>query len=233
MTDSGISELTKAGIKAQRRAADPSISAWVSASAGSGKTRVLVDRTLRLMLAGTQPERILCITFTKAAAAEMANRLNEVLGSWSVLPEKDLIAAIKELRGKEPDAKEVVRARQLFASVLDAPGGIKIQTIHSFCSSVLARFPLEAGISPNFRELDDRTASEIMEVARDRLLSATRDPAKKSLADALRQVSERINEGDFAALMQALTSKRGRLRRFFKQHQSLMKLETRWRTFCK
>ncbi len=221
MTEQILSDLTKAGIDAQRRAADPSISVWVSASAGSGKTRVLVDRTLRLMLAGTAPERILCITFTKAAAAEMANRLNAVLGQWAVMPNDNLITTITELRGNAPSAEELIRARQLFASVLDAPGGIKIQTIHSFCGSVLGRFPLEAGISPNFQELDDRTASEIMEVARDRLLSATRDLHQSDLADALRQVSEKINEDDFSQLMFALSSRRGRLRRFLNEHHNL------------
>lgn len=221
MTDKITSALTSAGIEAQRRAADPRISAWVSASAGSGKTRVLVDRTLRLMLAGTAPERILCITFTKAAAAEMANRLNAMLGTWSVMPDDDLIATIHELRGHAPNADELIRARQLFASVLDAPGGIKIQTIHSFCGSVLGRFPLEAGISPNFQELDDRTASEIMEVARDRLLVATRRAEGSPLSAALRLVSEKVGEDDFGQLMQAMSSRRGRLKRFLTEYDGL------------
>ncbi len=216
-----MSDLTLAGIKAQQQAADPNISAWVSASAGSGKTRVLVDRTLRLMLAGTAPERILCITFTKAAAAEMANRLNKTLGTWSVMSNDDLIDSITELRGSAPSAEELIRARQLFASVLDAPGGIKIQTIHSFCGSILGRFPLEAGISPNFQELDDRTASEMMEVARDRLLVATRDGDDRALEAALRLVSEKVTEQDFAQLMQSLSSRRGRLKRFLKSYEGL------------
>ncbi|WP_169566681.1 double-strand break repair helicase AddA [Sneathiella limimaris] len=218
---SSFSSMTLAGIKAQQQAANPTHSVWVSASAGSGKTRVLVDRTLRLMLGGTAPERILCITFTKAAAAEMANRLNKTLGDWSVKDEAELIVAIEELQGYRPSPEEVTRARQLFANVLDAPGGLKIQTIHSFCGSVLARFPLEAGISPNFQELDDRTASEIMEVCRDRLLSHSQGPGEEALKTALQIVSEKINEQDFSDLMLGLSSRRGRFKRFFQSAQDI------------
>jgi len=216
-----LSALALDGIALQQRAADPQRSVWVSASAGSGKTRVLVDRTLRLMLSGTAPERILCITFTKAAAAEMANRLNTTLGDWSVMSGDALISALNELQGRPPEDAEIVRARRLFASVLDAPGGIKIQTIHSFCGSILGRFPLEAGITPNFQELDDRTAAEMMEVARDRLLMATRHDGQDELLDALDQVSQQVNEQDFSQLMQGLSSKRGRLKRFFQAHGGL------------
>ncbi len=214
MSNAVLSKRARTGVALQQQAADPSSSVWVSASAGSGKTRVLVDRTLRLMLGGVKPEKILCITFTKAAAAEMANRLNETLGNWSVMSFEELRERLFTLTGETPSEEEMDRARRLFAHVLDAPGGLKIQTIHSFCESVLGRFPLEAGIAPNFEVMDERTAAEIMEAARDHLLEDSRRPGEEKLAQALSVVSRQVNEKDFSALMQGLSSKRGRLKRY-------------------
>ena len=109
---------------AQRRAAAPGISAWVSASAGTGKTKVLTDRLLGLMLDGSDPARILCLTFTRAAAAEMANRLNERLAAWMTLPHDAFVNELKELTGRDPDVAVMAQARQLFARVLDTAGEI-------------------------------------------------------------------------------------------------------------
>jgi ATP-dependent helicase/nuclease subunit A len=154
----------------QRAASNPSVSAFVSASAGSGKTKLLTDRLLRLMLSGTPPEKILCLTYTKAAAAEMAIRLNRRLGEWVVLPEAQLndelagLAVATTLNNRE-------RARKLFADVLDLPGGMRIGTIHAFCQSLLRRFPLEAGISPHFELADDNTAAARLREARETVLS--------------------------------------------------------------
>ncbi len=223
MSNVVLSKRAKSGIAAQQRAADPSRSVWVSASAGSGKTRVLVDRTLRLMLTGVRPEKILCITYTKAAAAEMANRLNATLGDWSVMPFDKLSSALIDLMDAVPAEEEMNRARRLFANVLDAPGGLKIQTIHSFCESVLGRFPLEAGIAPNFEVMDERTAAEIMEAARDHLLEDSRRPGEEKLSAALSIVSQQVNERDFSSLMQGLSSKRGRLKRYLKANGGLEK----------
>lgn len=209
------------GIAQQQKAADPDQSVWVSASAGSGKTRVLVDRTLRLMLTGTRPEKILCITFTKAAAAEMANRLNGMLGDWSVMDDAALADNLKMLMGRAPSDAEQVRARRLFASVLDAPGGLKIQTIHSFCESILGRFPLEAGVAPNFQVMEERTAQEIMETARDTLLVMSQSEGLSDLGGALRIVSAHVNEQDFSSVMKGLSSRRGRLKRFLSAHGGL------------
>ncbi len=144
---------------AQVRAADPAQSTWLSANAGSGKTRVLIDRVARLLMGGTEPNRILCLTYTKAAASEMQNRLFDRLGEWAMLPEPKLRAALNSL-GIEGgiDADALASARRLFARAIETPGGLKIQTIHSFCASLLRRFPLEARVSPDFTELDDRTA---------------------------------------------------------------------------
>lgn len=155
---------------AQVNAADPSRSTWVSANAGSGKTRVLTDRVARLLLRDVRPERILCLTYTKAAATHMQNQLFDRLGSWAMLNDQKLREALVEL-GESPEkltASDLSRARTLFASALETPGGLKIQTIHSFCASLLRRFPLEAGVSPNFQEMDERTArrlrTEVLEI---------------------------------------------------------------------
>ena len=155
---------------AQVRAADPLRSTWLTANAGSGKTRVLTDRVARLLLAGTAPERILCLTYTKAAATEMQNRLLARLGQWAMLPEPGLRAELARLgEGTAPDLRA---ARRLFARAIETPGGLKVQTIHSFCAGVLRRFPIEAGVPHGFTELDDRSAAllraEIIEeMARD------------------------------------------------------------------
>jgi ATP-dependent helicase/nuclease subunit A len=151
--------------KPQRRASDPAVSAWVSANAGSGKTEVLVHRVIRLLLAGTPPERILCLTFTRAAAAEMSNRLFRDLGAWVVLDDRSLLEQIRTLCGHEADPELLSRARRLFAAALDAPGGLKIQTIHGFCERLLQRFPVEAGVVPGFKVLDEASATELLAAA--------------------------------------------------------------------
>jgi len=99
---------------AQQQASDPAVSAWVAASAGTGKTKVLTDRVLRLMLAGTEPEKILCITFTKAAAAEMAIRINGTLGGWAVMEDGELGQALFDLTGERPDRETQDRAIQMY-----------------------------------------------------------------------------------------------------------------------
>ena len=139
----------------QRLAADPTISAWVSANAGTGKTHVLVQRVLRLLLSGAPAESILCLTFTKAAAAEMSNRLIRELSRWPAKPDAALRGELAKVLDREPVTEELNFARCLFAKVLDAPGGLKIMTIHAFCDRVLRRFPLEAGAPPSFTVLTD------------------------------------------------------------------------------
>jgi ATP-dependent helicase/nuclease subunit A len=155
-------------LAAQREAADPKLSAFVAANAGAGKTKVLTERVARLLLAGAAPERILCITYTKAAAAEMADRLFKLLGGWAMAEDAKLRDAIAQLEGVAPDpAFDFGAARRLFARALETPGGLKIQTIHAFCENVLRRFPLEAGVAPGFAVLteDDarRLAGEALE----------------------------------------------------------------------
>src|SRR5712675_3421533 len=162
---------------AQARASDPAASAFVSANAGSGKTHVLVQRVIRLLLNGVPPERILCITFTKAAAANMAERVFSTLGHWVTLSDDALDAAIVDAGIARPDAKLRMRARELFASALETPGGLKVQTIHALCTRLLQQFPFEANVPARFTVLDARDQNEMMERASLKvLLDASRDP---------------------------------------------------------
>ena len=161
----------------QARASDPASSAFVSANAGSGKTHVLVQRVIRLLLDGVPPEKILCITFTKAAAANMAERVFSTLGHWVTLDDDALDAAIRDAGIAHPDAKLRMRARELFACALETPGGLKVQTIHALCTRLLQQFPFEANVPARFAVLDERDQTEMMERANLAvLLDASRDP---------------------------------------------------------
>ncbi len=169
----------------QSRAADPGHSVWVTANAGTGKTRVLTSRVLRLLLAGNDPETILCLTFTRAAAAEMAARIEAQLAAWAI--EKDaakLAQGLEALLGEPADQATTDRARRLFAQVLDLPNGLSITTIHAFCQSLLRRFPLEAGIAPHFELIDERTARERQIEARQAVL-ASEDAALRQAVEAV------------------------------------------------
>lgn len=169
--------------KKQIDAADPSASTWLTANAGSGKTRVLTDRVARLLLAGVSPQNILCLTYTKAAATEMQNRLFRRLGDWSLKDDARLTSELQELGVSEiVDSEKLSRARTLFASALETPGGLKIQTIHSFCASLLRRFPLEAGVSPFFQEIEDRAAKILREDVVEELSDGTQAESVKRLA---------------------------------------------------
>jgi ATP-dependent helicase/nuclease subunit A len=205
--------------EAQRRAANPAISAWVMANAGSGKTRVLIDRVIRLLLAGTQPGAILCLTFTKAAAAEMANRLHQRLGEWSVMPEPELREALKHLLGRAPAREELALARQLFARTLDANGKLRIQTIHAFCESLLKRFPLEAGVPPHFGIADEGTAAQLLEEARERLLASAE--AHPLLSAALAFIVGEVEEIGLQAVLSELVAERRKLQRLLGTHRDI------------
>ena len=173
----------EAATTAQAEAADPNLSVWVAANAGSGKTKVLIDRVARLLLGGAEPASILCVTYTKAAANEMLGRLFKRLGSWSVLPEEELR---EELRKLDPETKaygeeDIRRARALFASALETPGGLRIETIHAFCSRILRRFPLEAKVAPGFQEIEEDEADDLWE-----------DAVKRAIIDAGRDNPEAL-----------------------------------------
>jgi ATP-dependent helicase/nuclease subunit A len=201
--------------RVQRSAADPAACVWLAASAGTGKTKALTDRVLSLLLAGTEPSRILCLTFTRAAAAEMANRIGELLSKWALADDRALTDELAKLTGKTPSAAQRTKARRLFAEVLDAPGGLRIATIHAFCEAILKRFPVEAGLAPHFEVIDERTARELLEKARDEVLSRARsdrsDTDDAALSAALVSIAERANEEQFADLMMALARDHGRL----------------------
>ncbi len=199
----------------QAAAADPEASVWVSANAGSGKTHVLINRVIRLLLSGTNPERILCLTFTKAAASEMASRLYTRLGEWAVMDEATLGKKLEDLEGVAPDAAKILSARLLFARAIETPGGLKIQTIHAFCERLLGRFPLEAGVPPHFEILDERTAAELMAEARDEILIEIGDQeqagADTDLSRAFETVTSLVGEFGFDDLFREVVGKRARL----------------------
>ncbi len=194
---------------AQRPAIDPQVSAWVTANAGTGKTKVLTDRLLRLLLSGTPPSKILCLTFTKAAAAEMRNRLSDALGKWSRLDDQALSIELKQIVPSVVTSDMLGRARSLFARVLDEPGGIYIVTLHAFCQAVLQRFPLEARVPPHFQVLDEAQAADLLNAARDHVLE--RAEKDDDLAEALRVVAGRVDSGRFGDLLQDVLAKRGAL----------------------
>jgi len=201
----------------QHRAGNPLIPVWVEASAGSGKTKVLVDRMLRLMLPSAgrhacSPGTILCITFTKAAAAEVMERVTKRLREWTIAPDTDLHASLTDLLGSAPTAEQAKLARSLFAQVLDTPGGMKIMTIHAFCQSVLARFPLEAGLPSGFEMMDDAQARALMrDVRRTLIAELMQDNADTKLKSAFQYLSALLTIDDLEFLMEKLSGERSRL----------------------
>ena len=192
-------ELSTLATRQQRMAANPQKSVWVGASAGTGKTKVLSDRVLRLLLLGVNASKILCLTYTKAAAVEMNARVADKLGKWAVSDDVSLEKELIILYGKLPENKEKLksRARQLFATLLDTPGGIKIQTIHSFCQEILKRFPLEADISPYFDVMDDRSSLEAINNIKTKILIAAGNNPDSEIGQAMSFITNNISEYGF------------------------------------
>ncbi|MFN4281684.1 MAG: double-strand break repair helicase AddA [Alphaproteobacteria bacterium] len=193
----------------------PDRTVWVAASAGAGKTTILTRRVLSLLVHGTPPGRILCLTFTKAAAAEMSLRVNARLGGWAAADAATLTRELQELLNRAPSDAERQRAHGLFGLVLDVPGGMKIQTIHAFCQSVLRRFPVESGLAPHFEVMDERAAGDAMLSARDDLLREARGAPDGAVGRAWAAVTAETNEETFGKLMRGLAAKRGALKRLF------------------
>lgn len=206
---SGVARKDMAPDEAQRRASHPETSVWVSANAGSGKTHALTTRVARLLLAGTEPERILCLTFTKAAAAEMSARLYKRLGGWATMADAELAPAIADIGGKKPGAGELATARRLFARAVETPGGLKIQTIHAFCERLLGRFPLEADVPPQFEILDERRAQELIADVRDAVLRRASEAPETSIGASLAHVVSRVDELTFGKLLTEVIGQRG------------------------
>ena len=187
----------------QLEAADPMKSIWVSANAGSGKTQVLVERVIRLLLKGADPASILCITYTKAAAAEMSSRLFKRLGSWTALGGNELAESLYAMGADGGDAALVARARRLFTAALETPGGLKIQTIHAFCERLLHLFPVEAGIAPGFRVMDERETREMQDSATRHVLQLAESGAEQQLAASFSRLAERLSEDQFDELIRS------------------------------
>lgn len=205
---------------AQRRAAEPDGSVWVTASAGTGKTRVLADRVLRLLLAGSDPRQLLCLTFTKAAAAEMVARVQRDLGRLAVRPEEEIERELEDLLGRPATAAERVRARTLLAQVLDLPAGLPIMTIHGFCQSLLKRFPLEAGIVPHFEVLDPRSAADLLREALAEVLASRRG----EIRGALNRLAVLLGETTLAEGLTTLRDNRLRLGALLARHGDVERL---------
>src|SRR5277367_538140 len=213
----------------QTDVADPTVSAWVAANAGSGKTHVLAQRVINLLLNEVEPEKILCITFTKAAAANMAKRVFDTLADWTTLDDAALDDAIRERSSLVPDARRRALARRLFARALETPGGLKVQTIHAFCTQLLHQFPFEANVAARFSVLDETQQTQLLEqLTLHVLLDGARDPqsplgraltvamtaaADQTFRDVIRAAIGRrdaiahwvMKEGDVAAAIAALS----------------------------
>lgn len=195
----------------QSRAADPTASAWVSANAGTGKTYVLVARVLRLLLAGAAPDHILCLTYTKAAAAEMSGRLFDRLALWATATPAALEQELAQLLGRPASVPELQRARTLFALTIETPGGLKVQTIHSFCERLLKRFPLESGVSPHFSVLDEESARALLREATDAVLAAAARGVDEAAGEALSRIVAYSQGEQFDALVSAMLAKRDQI----------------------
>ncbi|WP_028749028.1 double-strand break repair helicase AddA [Rhizobium mesoamericanum] len=210
----------------QSIASDPQRSAWVSANAGSGKTHVLTQRVIRLLLAGARPSAILCLTYTKAAASEMSNRVFERLAEWAVLSDEALEERIARIEGKAPDALKRAEARRLFAKALETPGGLKIQTIHAFCEALLHQFPLEANVAGHFSVLDDRAAATLLADARRSLLTATTPEDDPALAEAFGYVLNLGDESGLENLLEEIIANRNAIQSFTREAERKGGLDT-------
>ncbi|MEO1090307.1 MAG: double-strand break repair helicase AddA [Pseudomonadota bacterium] len=190
----------------QRRAAEPGRSVWVDANAGTGKTRVLADRVLRLLLSGVPPETLLCLTFTKAAAGEMSQRVMQRLAAWAPLEDEALAAELLLLDGVAADSRRLAMARGLHDAVLALPQGLAITTVHGLCQQLLKRFPLEAGVAPGFEIIDERSAQELLALARESVLAAGR--RDDGLATDLERLSRVAADQTILAAVDALVAER-------------------------
>ncbi len=209
----------------QLAASTPGGSVWVSASAGSGKTKVLTDRVLRLLLSGASVHRILCLTYTKAAAGEMVNRLTDRLAHWATCAPHELSLELTALTGSpiadSPIAgKTVEDARRLFAEVLDNRESLRIETIHAFCQSLLRRFPLEAGVAPHFGVIEEREAADLLTAARMHVLTVAQD-ADDGVAEALSLLAGQISADEIDNLLRGMVAARGKLSTWIDAHGGL------------
>ncbi|WP_375619209.1 double-strand break repair helicase AddA [Bartonella sp. TS25HLJMH] len=200
--------IPEAALDAQATATHPQKNVWVSANAGSGKTHVLSERVIRLLLNGTPPARILCLTYTRAAAAVMQSRIFRTLSSWNELDDAQLQETLTRFEKKTVNAQKLTYARQLFARALETPGGLKIQTIHAFCESLLHQFMLEANIAGHFELPDDISRKKLRQESRRQLL------ARRDVQPALQQLLQVISEHTFNQLLYEAVEKQHKLSDF-------------------
>ncbi len=171
--------------------------------------------------AGSEPSRILCLTFTKAAAAEMATRVFDTLGACTNFDDASLADELQEIEGVRPDARRLARARHLFAKALETPGGLKIQTIHAFCEALLHQFPLEANVAGHFMVLDDRISAELLAEARGRVLAKAENEPESPAGRALAFLITELSDTGVETALEEMVGKRDRLRRWLIDFGSL------------
>ncbi|RCL02276.1 MAG: ATP-dependent helicase/nuclease subunit A [Candidatus Tokpelaia sp. JSC189] len=208
--------IPKMALAAQAQASNPKASVWVSANAGSGKTHVLTERVIRLLLDGTEPSRILCLTYTRAAAAVMQKRIFDQLSAWTCMNDKELAAALLKLEEKASNDKRLKAARKLFARALETPGGLKIQTIHAFCEALLHQFPLEANISGHFEMVDDIQQTALFAEAKRYLLETAYRQSDTKLSYAFDLILAMTGESGLEHLLKEAIQNRHRLEQYIK-----------------
>lgn len=212
----------------QKQATIPEHDVWVSASAGSGKTKVLTDRVLRLLLpdpegrwGGAAPHKILCITFTKAAAALMALRVQSKLGEWAVMDEVKLTAELTKLLDTSPSDHVIKAARKLFSTVLDTTGGMSIMTIHAFCQSTLGRFAIEAGVTPGFTVLEESRANDILRHIVDHLITEVEQNKNTAIKAAFLRIATYMDLDSLRDTLLTMMSKAREITEFMKGNASV------------
>jgi len=206
----------------QSQASDPQASAWVSANAGSGKTYVLSRRVLRLLLRGADPSKILCLTFTKAAAAEMTRRVFDLLAKWTECDDAALEKELSELAGHPPSPQTTVRARKLFALALETPGGLKIQTIHAFCEALLQRFPIEANVPGHFRVLDERDQVDLIGRAKSEVFAQAPGDADAAVRDGFATLLEECSDHAIDKILGEIIAERHMLEEWIRRAGGLV-----------
>ena len=196
-------------IELQQLASDPKHSAWVFASAGSGKTKILTDRVLRLLLDDVRPDKILCLTFTKTAAAEMQERINLELSKWILCNEDDLQQKLSELNGRPSNQNEIKKAQTLFAKIIDEEFKIKVQTIHGFCQTLIKIFPFEAKTKPNFEILEENKENLLLKQAQKKVLEDALN--NKTLRNLVEEINSILHEDSFLELVFEVIGKKEKL----------------------
>lgn len=179
----------------QEEAADPTRNVWVQANAGTGKTKVLVQRLLRILFRDSRigHSSILCLTYTNAGAGEMRNRITAALRDWAMADDNDLRELLFGVSENNPPTDtDIEKARKVFFTYIDNPDILKIKTIHGFCQEILHRFPTEAGVSPSWSLVYDASQRVLLDEAFDRLFK-TKD-LNMQTKNAFEHIVKRVSE---------------------------------------